>query len=352
MLGEADDIARQLESVGENSKAIRDSAVASLTEICPNDPNIAATAGIDLIGISESAQTDMVNLEDFITDAVADFKEGLALIHTYTDAASKTVESIDVWGWQTKILVSGLLTLPSFLAVGVGLVMLGIDVKAYQNTLTYFFMPLFTVTIIACYIVCCLVLPFSATTADACSGGGVILGGPDDTALTIYRSLMGDDTDIVFQLFAFYTQQCNPDYEPFGFLETYLDDLDKAIDSINTAEITIQGNQDFLKEQCDRTFEDVMATVTDMSNNLKLLRQLADRSLELVKCEKINELYVETFHDVSCTYTVDALGWIFASSLVISICGLIMIMLRSAYYPEEQMGLASVTGRRQSKSFA
>ena len=131
MLGEADDIARQLESVGENSKAIRDSAVASLTEICPNDPNIAATAGIDLIGISESAQTDMVNLEDFITDVVADFEEGLALIYTYTEAASKTVELIDVWSWQTKILVSGLLTLPSFLAVGVGLVMLGIDVKVY-----------------------------------------------------------------------------------------------------------------------------------------------------------------------------------------------------------------------------
>ncbi len=71
-------------------------------------------------------QTDMVNLEDFITDVVADFEEGLALIYTYTEAASKTVELIDVWSWQTKILVSGLLTLPSFLAVGVGLVMLGV----------------------------------------------------------------------------------------------------------------------------------------------------------------------------------------------------------------------------------
>jgi hypothetical protein len=250
-----------------------------------------------------------------------------------------------------KILVAGLLTLPSFLAVGVGLVMLGIDVKAYQNALTYFFMPLFTMTVIACYIVCCLVLPFSATTADACSGGGVILGGPDDTALTIYRNLMGDGSDILFQFVAYYTQQCNPEYEPFGFLETYLDDLDKAIDSTETAVITIQGNEAFLVEQCGKTFDDVMDTVTDMSNNLKLLQQQADRSLELVKCESINELYVETVHDAGCTYSVDALGWIFASSLVISVCGLIMIMLRSAYYPEEQMGLASAAARPQSKSF-
>ena len=32
---------------------------------------------------------------------------------------------------------------------------------------------------------------------------------------------------------------------------------------------------------------------------------------------------------------MDALAWVFASSLVISVSGLIMIMLRSSYYPEE-----------------
>jgi hypothetical protein len=341
--------------VGENSKGIRDDAVSALKDVCPANPNIAAMAGIDLIGIAEKARTDMENLADFIKDGLEDFNEGLQLVQGVTSRAYGTIDSINVWGWPTMLLVAGLLTLPSFLAVGVGLVMLGIDVKAYQNTLTYFFLPLFTITIIACYIVCCLVLPFSATTADACSGGGAILGGPDDTVLTIYRNLRGNRTDIEFQLVGYYTQQCNPEYEPYGFFETYLNDLDKAIDSTEIAMITVEDNKAFLEEQCDRTFDDIQTTMTDMINSLKLLRQQADRSLELIKCENLNDLYVDTFHDAGCTYSVDALGWIFAASLVISVCGLIMIMLRSAYYPEEQMGLAHVIGgesaaRRPTKS--
>jgi hypothetical protein len=339
MLGDVKQISEKLKLVGEKSEAIREDAETALDNICPSNSDIVDTAGMDVIGIAEEAKADLKNLAGFIKDGLETLDESLVLVRSSTESARGFFEKLNFWDWKMKLVCTGLFVLPSFFALGVGFVMLGIDVKAYQSSLSYFFLPLFTVTIIACCIVCCLILPFSATTADACSGGGVILGGPDDTALTIYRNLMGNDTGIVFQFVAFYTQQCNPEYEPFGFLETYLNDLDKAIDSTETAVITLEDNQDFLEEQCGRTFDDVLIIVKDMSNNLKLLQQQADRSLELVKCEKINKLYVETFHNAGCTYSIDALGWIFASSLVISVCGLVMIMLRSAYYPEEQLDL-------------
>jgi hypothetical protein len=79
-----------------------------------------------------------------------------------------------------------------------------------------------------------------------------------------------------------------------------------------------------------------------MNNNLKLLKEQAVRARDLVKCENINELYVNTFHQAGCTYSVEAMGWIFASSLVISVCGLIMIMLRSAYYPVQHLDLGDM----------
>ena len=242
-----------------------------------------------------------------------------------------------------KLLISGLFTLPSLLAVGVVVVMLDLDVKPFQKSLTYFFMPLFMLTIIACYVICCLVLPLSAASADACSGGGNVHGGPDDTTLTIYRNLRGDVTDIEFQLVGYYTQQCNPEYDPFGFLSTHLNDLDTAMDSISTAIITVEGNQDSLIAQCGGDFTDFSKLMIDMSNQLKLLKEQVDRSLDLVKCENINKLYVDIFHKAGCSYSVDAMAWIFTSSLVISVCGLIMIMLRSSYYPAEQMGPSSAT---------
>ncbi|KAL3786891.1 hypothetical protein ACHAW5_006970 [Stephanodiscus triporus] len=338
MLREADLIKRNLEVVGDESISIRDKAMDALENICPANPNIEQTSGLDIIGIAEQAQTDLTMLADFIEDSLVTLDESLVLISSSAESATSFLESIDFWGWQTKLVVSGLFILPTFFAVGVGLVMMGFDVKPYQKSLSYFFMPLFMMTIIACCIVCCLILPLSAASADACSGGGDVRGGPDDTVLTIYRNLRGDDTGIVFQFVGYYTQQCNPEYNPFGFLDEYLNDLDNAIDSTSTAVSAVEGNQAFLEEQCgsDLPFDDVLTIVKDMNNNLKLLRQQVVRSLDLVKCENINGLYVAAFHDAGCTYSVDGMAWIFASSLVISVCGLIMIMLRSAYYPSEE----------------
>jgi hypothetical protein len=325
--------------VGDNSILIRDAAVDALENICPANPNIAATVGIDIIGIADEAKNALTDLDDFIKKGLEALNEGVEVTRSMTVSFSSTIESIDLWGWQMKLLISGLFTLPSLLAVGVVVVMLDLDVKPFQKSLTYFFMPLFMLTIIACYVICCLVLPLSAASADACSGGGNVHGGPDDTTLTIYRNLRGDVTDIEFQLVGYYTQQCNPEYDPFGFLSTHLNDLDTAMDSINTAIITVEGNQDSLIAQCGGDFTDFSKLMIDMSNQLKLLKEQVDRSLDLVKCENINKLYVDIFHKAGCSYSVDAMAWIFTSSLVISVCGLIMIMLRSAYYPVQHLGL-------------
>ncbi|KAL7538440.1 hypothetical protein ACHAWF_006094 [Thalassiosira exigua] len=294
---------------------------------------------MDILGIAEEAKRDLTMLANFIQDGMEALNENLATVRRFADSADGAVKSVNLWGWQMKLLSAGLFVLPSFLATGVGLVMLDVDVKPYQKSLTYFFMPLFTVTIIACYIVCCAILPLSASAADACSGGGDVRGGPDDTALTVYRNLRGNDTGLIFELFGFYTQQCNPEYYPFGFLGTYLNDLDTALGSTNDAVSAMKDNQALLELRCGRKFDGILEIVNDMNVNLKLLRRQADVSLDLVKCENINQLYVNTVHEAGCTYSVDALAWIFASSLVISVCGLIMIMLRSAYYPVEQLEL-------------
>ena len=333
MLGNAWQLSNDLDLVGQEAIDIRDDAVNALTNICPANSNIAASAGMDIIGIASQAQADLTMLADFIQVGLETMNEVLTQAGDVTERANTTIQRIDLWGWQTKLLVAGLFTLPSFLVVGVGLVMLDLDVKQYQQMLARFFMPLFMLTIAACYIICCLVLPLAVASADACSGGGNIRGGPDDTVLTIYRNIRGDDNGLIFQFVAFYTQQCNPNYYPFGFLSKYLSDLDTALDSSSTAAATLKANQLMLETQCGRSFNDVITIVTDMTNNLMLLRKQANDALDLVNCEDINRLYVNTFYMTGCTYSVSAMAWIFASSFVISICGMVMIMLRTAYYP-------------------
>lgn len=313
--------------------------MAELDDICPANPNIADSVGMDIMGIASQARSDLTMLANFIKDGVETMYESLALVRGFTDGADDTVEQIEFWDWEMKLLSAGLFILPAFIAVGVGLAMLDIDAKPYQRALTYVFMPLFAVTIIICYIVCCALLPISAASADACSGGGNVRGGPDDTVLTVFRNLRGDDTGLIYQFVGFYTQQCRPEYHPFDFLSSYLNDLDTAIDSTNTAVSAVQDNQALLEDQCGREFDGVLEIVKDMNDNLQLLQKQVDLTMDLVKCKNINQLYVNTVHEAGCTYSVDALAWTFASALVISICGLIMIMLRSSYYPVEYLEL-------------
>ena len=224
-------IASELAEVGRNSIELRDSAVQELKNICPNNPNVAEMTGIDIMPIAEKAKTDLTMLATFISQGLQTLKEVLTQLRSGLNNVDDTLESVDFWGWHMKLLAAGLFILPSFLIVGVGLVMLDLDVKPYQKALTYFIMPLFTLTVIVTYVFCSVTLPAAAASSDACTGGGQVAGGPDDTLLTVYRNLMGDDTGIMFMFAMFYTQRCQPNYYPFGILDRYFNDLDAAITS-------------------------------------------------------------------------------------------------------------------------
>ena len=340
LVGQAEVIARKLEEVGDSAISIRDSAVEELEDFCPNNPNLDAYAGVNAIEIAETAKSDLTMLAGFIRDGLEILRNGLNRVEMWSDEADNVISEWNFWGWQFKLLSAGLFILPAFLMMGVGLVMLDLDIKCYQQTITFVLMPLFFLVVVASYVVCALILPVSAIFADTCIGGGDVHGGPDDTVLTVYRNLRGDDSSILFLLGAYYTQRCNSIYYPFGEVSNYLDLLDGAIDSTNTVVDTIQGNLDLLLDQCGRNYDSVVRLIKDMNISLRTLRNSADQTLSLVHCKNINKLYVNTVHEATCTYSVEALAWIFGSSLVISVCGLIIIMLRAALYPEEYLELS------------
>jgi len=192
IISNAEDISIKLEKVGDNSIAIRDEAVQKLDNICPADPSIEETVGLDIMTIAQQAKDDLTMLADFIKDGLEVLNGGLNSARRALVSANTFNDTIiQFWNWQMKLLASALFILSFFLIVGVLLVMLNINIKVYQKALTFFVMPLFVITIIVSCIVCCVILPISASSADACSGGGEILGGPDDTILTMWRNIRG-----------------------------------------------------------------------------------------------------------------------------------------------------------------
>lgn len=93
--------------------------------------------------------------------------------------------------------------------------------------------------------------------------------------------------------------------------------------------------------------------VLDLNELVRLLVTAATRVLDLVACvsclrvkviqcgayrtslmalqERIVPLYVATVYDGMCTYSPQAIFWVFASTLVMGVMGMIMITLRSSY---------------------
>lgn len=333
-------ISRSLEEVGIKSVQIRDAAVEELEEFCPDNPRLDEQTGVNFMEIANSAKADLTNLANFIEDGLAVLNPVLKQVQVAADDADDILEKVDLWGWQAKLLVIALFVLPSCLVVGVGLVMLGVDIPMYQKFLTYLIMPLFAVTIICCYIFSSAILPLSAVSADVCTGGPILEGGPDDTILTVFRNLRGDDQSIVFQVLAYYTQRCDSEYYPFGFLSEYLDQLDGAISSTETVVDQVSNNLGLLELQCGKSFEPFVRIAQAMNTNLDILKTEAANTLNLVSCKNINRLYVNTIHEATCTYAVDALAWIYSCSFIVAVCGMLMITLRAAYYPVQDLELS------------
>lgn len=104
---------------------------------------------------------------------------------------------------------------------------------------------------------------------------------------------------------------------------------------------TIGNNLELLEQECGRSFSGVLTLIQETNLNLRVLEEQASLAMDLFQCKNVNNLYVNTVHEAGCTYSVNAIAWMLACAVIISICGLIMIMLRSSYYPEQYLVMSS-----------
>lgn len=82
---------------------------------------------------------------------------------------------------------------------------------------------------------------------------------------------------------------------------------------------------------CNRDFEPVEAVVESMNELLGTLTRSLDRTLELISCDVIVPIYTSTTYDATCQYSMSAVFWVFSTTLIMSVFGLLMITFRAAY---------------------
>jgi hypothetical protein len=75
--------------------------------------------------------------------------------------------------------------------------------------------------------------------------------------------------------------------------------------------------------------DDVKAWLSQLEQSPAALQQLANG----VSCHRVSPVYAKSVNEALCTYNVTALTWLMMSLLSMSICGFVMITLRSALKP-------------------
>lgn len=137
---------------------------------------------------------------------------------------------------------------------------------------------------------------------DFCTGSSSA-GGPDDTILTSYRNLAGNDQStrffvvgmsiilrsLIALLFniplicccfvvieAYYTQRCLANYYPYDFLGKYFDKLGMAQTSIDALIKTLSRNLSVIQNQCGTDDGELFLSLAQsMKSNLNLLKDVS-----------------------------------------------------------------------------
>ena len=95
---------------------------------------------------------------------------------------------------------------------------------------------------------------------------------------------------------------------------------------------TMDGESlDQLALACNRDFGLLKRSLEQMVGVMDALGQSTSRAINLLRCERVVPVYTDIVYGATCTYSISGFTWLFASLLIVSTMGMIMIMFRSSY---------------------
>ncbi len=110
---------------------------------------------------------------------------------------------------------------------------------------------------------------------------------------------------------------------------------------LNNSMVSMQNMQDMMETVTIAKMEQICGVVGNfdsiglyfgaLSDNFAKLNSTASQFSDIMSCETINSIYTDAVHDQACTEIPRALLWTFVSLLIVSVFGMIMITLRSAW---------------------
>ena len=331
--GSAARIADSLEEVRASTDGIKGVLAERLERnFCPMNPDLQRETGYDFDDIASEGMRYLERLDRFVDEEVAALRAPLANVDDVTARISSVLETYDVNDPRVRLYIVPVILLSCVLAFATVLAWLGLSYPIVDLVLRWAVVPLFGAFVVFTWL-CASVFGLTALiNSDLCSGGGG-LPSPDGTVMDVMREQAYDNPDLLlYRSISHYVGGCSSP-SPFGFVADYASELGQARDGMDQLRNTVeQIGTDQLERLCGIDFVPVQNILTEVNDNLDVLADSAERTLALTSCPAVNSLYVDAVHRGVCTESATGVVWIFSCLLVIAVCGMVMLVLRSALY--------------------
>lgn len=317
---------------GENTVALRDNIVAELEQkVCTRDGSGGVADQFD------QAATSVVNiltaLQDFskneLTDIRNTFSTEFNSISNDFSSASDTGESYS----QPSYIAGPVIAFGLLLTLGAYLAWKGPFIMAYFATQTWVVLPIFSLIIVVIAIVLAVTGTVLVANSDVCLGGE---SKSPEGFMEIVIQKAGFTGDTLEATNYYIVNSCTGQYTRKIDAENLLLELNDGLDSISQLQALIENDSSSIKTICgvtDQRLSELNGVMTDSVNAFTDFVGITERAVDILQCDRINDIFVDFYHNALCTNIPYSLMWIFSTMMAVYILGMLIVVFRGALLP-------------------
>lgn len=326
---------KSIEVASVNALDIVSITPTDLRKICPevDETDLEAVLGIDLMDIINSVSDEYERLKEEMSSQL---ETGYLVVRQVQDGLSTfevSVDETEEFLWIIPGLLFGIGILTAISILGVILAWKDQSGSRFQFTMSWVILPLLCMSMLACWG---LVMAYSLGAmvgTDACTSSSSI-GSPDRTIQEIMSLQQLDQNSTLYQLVNGYTNKCRGQ-DPTQQIQDVEEEIQGQIDTIwrQMSKLDSLGRDDVMKLCGGKTeaFTNLVSGARNLARLLTGIRRSLDGMEQSLKCTTINPIYVQTAHQVVCTETLTSSVYGFIFFLILSLCVMGMISLRSSW---------------------
>lgn len=335
------DTADDVIAFGESTVDLRDVIVDLIDDgICNAGDNMGGGTGaiqeefdtqastvVDLLtALQDFSKNSLVDLRDTFA---ADFDSWVERLEEYTITGENYVRPIYI---AAPVVAFGFL-----LGLGSYLSWKAPHVSAYFKVQTWLILPLFSILFIVIGITISVIGSVLVANSDVClAGESRSPEGLVKAILDLQGDSIGDLTREVVDYYAI--NGCDGEFSRKTDVEELIVELNAGLGGINDLNTILQNDQATIEGICGGapgSLDGVKGTLIVSAQKFSEFVSISENAVDILQCERLNDIFVDLFHDLLCTSTPYSLTWMFSTMMSVFILGMFMILFRGALLPSE-----------------